>query len=70
MEMNNTHWKYSLKNIRFPGKHKFILFLTDKIMEFIKRMWWKTHFYLLSLTTGAETNREEVEFTEDTTQQP
>ena len=35
-----------MKNIPFPGKHEFILSLTDKIVEFIKRMRWKTHFYL------------------------
>ena len=43
----------------------------DKIMEFIKRMQWKTHFYLNPLDSmGAETRRKEVEFTKDTTQQP
>ena len=38
--------EYFLKNIQFPGKHEFILSLTDKIVEFIKRMRWRTHFYL------------------------
>ena len=65
VEMGKFTPEYSMENIPFPGKYVFILSLTDKIIEFIKRMWWKTHFYF---TMGAETWREEVEFTEDTAQ--
>ena len=64
--------EYSLKNIPFPGKHEFILCLTDKIVEFIKRMRWKSPFYFnpFRLTTEEDSQQEEVEFTKDTTQQP
>ena len=66
--MDQFPLEYSLKNIPFPGKHEFIQSLNDKIVEFIKKIRWKTRFYFnpLRLTTGAETRREEVEFTEDT----
>ena len=37
---------YSVKNILFPEKHEFILFQTNKIVEFTKRIRWKIHFYL------------------------
>ena len=46
--------KYSLKNISFPGKHDFVLSLTDKIMDFIKRMRWKAHFHLNPAATKEE----------------
>ena len=38
--------EYFMKNIMFPGKHQFLLSLIEKIVEFIKRMWWKNHIYL------------------------
>ena len=46
MQMEKFTPKYSLKKIPFPGKHDFVLSLTDKIVEFIKRMRWKAHFHL------------------------
>ena len=46
MEMDKFTPEYSLKNMPFPGEHEFILSLTDKIGEFIKKMQWKIHFYL------------------------
>ena len=53
MEMEKFMPTYSLKNILFPGKHEFIQFLTDKIMEFIKRVQWKTHFLTLRTHNGS-----------------
>ena len=38
--------EYSLKNIPYPTLHSFTLSLTEKIVDFIRRMRWKAHFYL------------------------
>ena len=46
MEMEKFMQEYSMKNILFPGKHEFILSRMVKIVEFIKRIRRKTHFYL------------------------
>ena len=46
MKMDKFTPEYSLKNIPFLRNHEFILSLMDKIVEFIKRMRWKIHFYL------------------------
>ena len=40
--------EYSLKNIPHPTYHAFHLSLSEKIEDFIKRIWWKTYFYLNS----------------------
>ena len=46
MQMEKFTPMYSLKNIPFPKKHDFVLSLTDKIVDFIKRIRWKAHFHL------------------------
>ena len=38
--------EYSLKNIPFPSYHVFQLALTEKIVDFVKRLRWKAFFYL------------------------
>ena len=38
--------EYSLKNIPYPSHHAFQLALTEKIEDFIKRLLWRTLFYL------------------------
>ena len=38
--------EYSLKNIPYPSYHVFRLALTEKIVDFVKRLWWKAFFYL------------------------
>ena len=38
--------EYSLKNIPYPSHHAFQLALTEKIEDFIKRLRWRTLFYL------------------------
>ena len=57
------------KNSRFGLQSIYMYEKIDKIVEFIKRMRWKTHLYLNPSDSQREqTRREEVEFTEDTTQ--
>ena len=34
-----------MKNIPFPSKSQYVLSLIDKIVNFIKRIQWKTFFY-------------------------
>ncbi len=38
--------EYSLKNIPYPSHHAFQLAPTEKIEDFIKRLRWRTLFYL------------------------
>ena len=38
--------EYSLKNIPYPSLHVFQLALTEKIVDFVKRLRWKAFFYL------------------------
>ena len=38
--------EYSLKNIPQPSYHVFQLALTEKIVDFVKRLRWKAFFYL------------------------
>ena len=45
-EMDNYTPEYSLKNIPFPSYHVFRLALTEKIVDFVKRLRWKAFFYL------------------------
>ena len=47
---------YSLKNIPHPLKPQFIQDLTDKIIDFIKRIQWKAFFFL----TWNEHMKEEI----------
>ena len=34
-----------MKNITFPSENQFLLSLTDKIVDFIKKIQWKTFFF-------------------------
>ena len=45
-EMDKYTPEYSLKNIPFPSYHVFQLALTEKIVDFVKRLRWKAFFYL------------------------
>ena len=45
-EMDNYTPEYSPKNIPFPSYHVFRLALTEKIVDFVKRLRWKAFFYL------------------------
>ncbi len=38
--------EYSLKNIPFPSYHGFRSALTEKMVDFIKRLRWKAFYYL------------------------
>ena len=44
--MDKYNPEYSLKNIPFPSYHVFQLALTEKIVDFVKRLRWKAFFYL------------------------
>ena len=46
--MDNYTPEYSLKNIPYPSYHVFRLALTEKIVDFVKRLRWKAFFYLNS----------------------
>ena len=50
--------EYSLKKIPHPIVHAFQLSLTEKIEVFIKRIWWKTYFYLNSSDIPNRTKKE------------
>ena len=49
--------EYSLKNIPHLT-YAFQLSLTEKIEDFIKRIWWKTYFYLNSSDVTNYTKKE------------
>ena len=44
--MEKISFNYSLKNIPFPDKSSYTLKLMEKIESVVKRMRWKTYFYL------------------------
>ena len=71
MQMEKFMPKYSLKNIPFPGKHDFVLSLTDKIVDFIQRMRWKAHFHLNPAAPKEEQKpgAKKIEVAEDITKQ-
>ena len=55
--MEKINFNYSLKNIPTPTKTSYQLILMEKIESLIKRMRWKTHFYLKKDTSNiANTN--------------
>ncbi len=50
---------FSMKNIPFPSECQFVLSLTDRIVDFIKRIWWKTFFFY---NPGMEDNEQKYNF--------
>ena len=43
--MEQLHLDYSTKNIPYPSLHSFRLDLTNRIIDFIRRLRWKTFFF-------------------------
>ena len=43
MELNQTYYNYSLKNIPSPSEKLYKTVLTEKVELLIKRMRWKAH---------------------------
>ena len=68
MQIEKLTPKYSLKNIPVPGKHEFVLSLTDKIVDFIKRM-RPLSSQPCSPKRGTKARRKKIEVAEDTTKQ-
>ena len=60
--MDKINLGYSLKNIPVPRKHNYLLDLTAKTEEFLRRMRWKAHFFLDNNNKESEEKTEKFGF--------
>ena len=52
--------EYSLKNIPRPSYHAFQLALTEKIVDFVKRLRWKAFFFSQYSCEDSECAKKEI----------